>query len=324
MPFEVVDVYDWPVASEEPLGSKAKDWLRRPRLATEEDELWLWKALTRETAGDDWAEKVAEQLAALLDIPHATVELARRGTQRGVICRDFRYGTGSFVPGNELLWQADPSYPKSKRRWVAEHTVGRVLDRLDGLEVLAPPGEAHWIPDAAKVFVGYLMFDAWIGNQDRHHENWGVIVWNRLKAATTGAVGLETPVQVWMAPTLAPSFDHAASLGQYETDRRRELRLGTKDRAARLEAWAAKATSHMYASNAPPRQLTTFEAFDAAAAQDSEAGSAWLDRLEKVEWQRVVDIVAAVPESLLSPLARRFALRLLEFDRNQLLTRHRP
>ena len=38
-----------------------------------------------------------------------------------------------------------------------------------------------WTPltdvvEAVDVFVGYLMFDAWIANTDRHHENWALVV----------------------------------------------------------------------------------------------------------------------------------------------------
>ena len=31
------------------------------------------------------------------------------------------------------------------------------------------------IESALEVFVGYVMLDAWISNQDRHHENWGAL-----------------------------------------------------------------------------------------------------------------------------------------------------
>ena len=42
-------------------------------------------------------------------------------------------------------------------------------------------------------FVGYVLLDAWIANQDRHHENWGAL-----------RHGDEL--------RLAPTFDHGASL----------------------------------------------------------------------------------------------------------------
>lgn len=48
---------------------------------------------------------------------------------------------------------------------------------------------------AYDVFAGYLVFDAWISNQDRHEANWSI---------------LHSPDG---ERYLAPSYDHAASLG---------------------------------------------------------------------------------------------------------------
>jgi hypothetical protein len=55
------------------------------------------------------------------------------------------------------------------------------------------------------------MLDALIGNTDRHHENWGLVL-----QGTSDHQDLR----------LAPTFDHASSLGRNETDERREARLG--------------------------------------------------------------------------------------------------
>ena len=49
------------------------------------------------------------------------------------------------------------------------------------------------------LFAGYLVLDAVIGNTDRHHENWGLL----LRRTETGWKG-----------QVAPSFDHASSLGE--------------------------------------------------------------------------------------------------------------
>lgn len=312
-PYAIWDVTDWPIASEETLGSKAKDWLRRPGT---KDELWLWKA-TEASRGDDWAEKVAEQLAALLHLPHARYELARRGPERGVISRDVRHGLGALVPGNELLWKADPSYPKEKDRRVSQHTVARVMERIRALEVAPPWEHKHWYGFTGAVLAGYLMFDAWISNQDRHHENWGVIVWRE-----AGVPGRPDDT-IELAPSLAPSFDHASSLGQYESDERRHMRLTKKDRG-HLTVWATKAQSHFYRTEADPGPLTTFHAFFEARSMYPDPCSEWIERLRSVSSADVEAILTAVPEPLLSPTGRQFALRLLEFNRSFLLDRCSP
>jgi hypothetical protein len=85
---------------------------------------------------------------------------------------------------------------------------------------------------AVGVFIGYLLLDAWIENTDRHHENWGIIV------------SPDTQAQ----PTLAPTFDHASSMGSHETDETRSARLETRDRGYSVDAYVEKADSALYAT----------------------------------------------------------------------------
>lgn len=305
--FEVQDVSTWLVHSGEVLGSKAKDWMRRGPAG----DLWLFK-YRRGDAGDDWAEKVSERLASLLHLPHARVELATRDGRRGVISRDFRdlkgKFVGDFVPANELMWRSDANYPKEQKRGTHQYTVSRSLAIIESLTVVAPTSGVDADPalDAADCFVGYLMFDAWIGNLDRHHENWGVL------RATSSP---ETPV-----PILAPSFDHAASLGHNEKDDRRTFRLETANPNGTLEVWArSKCHSCFYGENGRP--VRTFDAFDQAMAARPAAGNQWLQRLHAVDSEAVRELLDSVPEQLLSPIGRKFTFRLLDFNRRELLRR---
>lgn len=87
---------------EEPLGTKEKFWYRRP-----DGSRWLLK-FAREATGEDWAERIAADLARRLGLPHAEVELAACGGRRAVVVRDFTaLGTKALVHGNELLWELD-------------------------------------------------------------------------------------------------------------------------------------------------------------------------------------------------------------------------
>jgi hypothetical protein len=72
--YVVVDVSDWEVRRFEPMGSKPdKVWLQAPPGAPCEVGAWLFKPATVERErdrhylkGDDWAEKIASELAGLL------------------------------------------------------------------------------------------------------------------------------------------------------------------------------------------------------------------------------------------------------------------
>ena len=109
--------------------------------------------------------------------------------------------------------------------------------------------------NAFDVFVGYLLLNAWFANQDRHHENWGVINHND-------------------AIYLAPTFDHAASMGQHETDSVRKNRLNTKDPSYKIECYAERARSVIYLFN-KDRIKAAIDVFDKSAVRSPKSARLW-------------------------------------------------
>lgn len=243
----------------EPLGSKRKLWFRdvageRPRL--------LFK-YNRPGTGEDWSEKIAAELAGLLGLPHAAVELATFDGAPGAALVDFTDNEElSLVHGNELLEFVNRAYPAQQRYGAVRHTPAAIVKLLGHLRVKTAPvvPAPTGVEDAFGVFIGYLLLDAWIGNTDRHHENWGVL-WRR-----------KEPLR------LAPSFDHASSLGRELTDAARTA-PGNPRHGTTIERYARRARSALYASDGSGRQLSTVEAFHEAAAFRPKAAEGWLDRL---------------------------------------------
>jgi len=75
---------DDPVLTEQ-LGSKPKFWFRYKGRPTED---WLFK-YAREGTGEHWAEKVAAEVATLLGLPAAHIELAQFEGKRGTASLNF-------------------------------------------------------------------------------------------------------------------------------------------------------------------------------------------------------------------------------------------
>ena len=298
--YPIHDVSDWPAVNDEPMGTKPKYWLRRA-----DDVRWLFKQKHRPHSDDDWSEKIASELAALLGVPHATVELASRRGERGIITRDMVAACGAeeLVHGNSLLVEADPGYPTEGIYHIAHHTVERIFSVFEARQIGLPPdgGFAPEVADARDLFVGYLLFDAWIGNTDRHHENWAA-----LKFGNDHYV-------------LAPSYDHASSLGHNVQDDQRSDRLVTQVEARRVAAYARKARSAIYRTEVDRKAVSTDEAFTLAGAARQPAGRYWLDRLRRIDDDDATHIVRRVPGVIMSEPAKRFADRLLRENRVRLL-----
>ena len=122
--YEIHDVTDWPQVAMEQMGTKRKFWCRHP-----DDYLTLFKQ-SRTHAGEHWSEKIAAELAGLIGLPHAEIELATYQGRHGTISRDFTANRteGSLIHGNELMLELDPKYPSQGRNFrVAQHTINRIL-----------------------------------------------------------------------------------------------------------------------------------------------------------------------------------------------------
>jgi hypothetical protein len=284
----------------ETLGTKDKFWYG--------SQGFLFKK-ARDGTGEDWAEKIVSELARQLDVPHAEYNLADwdlpGGSVRGVVSPNFCPPGAALTLGNELLSEANPAYAAgqvSKFR-IQAHTVKRVLFTLENRNPSLPLGWAGTpsIADSVDVFIGYLMLDALVGNTDRHHENWGVVC---LPDRTVH---------------LAPTFDHASSLGCHLLDETRAQRLHTADRNFGIPAFAAKARSALYRYETDPKPLLTTEAFLDAAAYRPPAARDWLGRLNALTEPEVAIIVNNVPRTRISDRAIEFAQSLIFINQNRLI-----
>ena len=173
--FPIVNVTGWERLNTEQMGTKPKFWCLDPS-GTE----FLFKE-SRSHAGEHWSEKVAAEIADILGLPHAEIELAVCDGRYGTISRNFLDPTkqGSLIHGNELLFEHDPQYPIHAPNFcLPQHTLDRILSGLRTRGAVLPQGfnGPEGVETACDLFVGYLLLDALIVNTDRHHANWAVIV----------------------------------------------------------------------------------------------------------------------------------------------------
>ncbi len=234
----------------EPMGSKeGKRWFA----LSESGPRVLFKPVTFHEArgrrlqkGDDWAEKLAAEIAARL-------EFLRR-----------------------------------------ELNVQKVFSALTDLKVGGPTSDLT----ASAGFANYLALDALIGNTDRHHENWAVL-W-----------GTDDP------PRLAPTFDHASSMGFQLDDDERRARVETNDECYSVEAYAARAKSRHFAGK--PKLVDL--AVEAFKALDDDYGLSFRRRLAlNLNDEAVVELVNRIPGERMSQPCRIFVARLLNENRRRLL-----
>lgn len=235
-------------------------------------------------------------------MPAAQVELGSCEGRPGSLSLGFSEAA-VLVHGNELLQEVDSTYPMRVFHSVRQHSVENVLAVLDHVQGCE---ESADLTCGADWFVGYLLLDALLLNTDRHHENWGIL---QLPDGTR---------------RLAPSYDHASSLGRELPDTRRELCLGTRDTRSTVEAYVARARSGLFCPPDDEKPAHPHDAFRRAEELRPTAASFWLARLGEVGEDHWAEIIARVPAGVMSEPARRFAREVLRLTSVRLLAHQAP
>lgn len=304
--FSVYDLKLFRWVIEEKMGTKARDWYQVTNSVPELEEgtRWLYKVPDR-FPGEIWAEKLACEIGAMMELPIAGVEFARfdgeTGEVDGTISLSFADCREHLVleHGNELM---EAQSHRRKYSLDEEGQVGldAVYDYLRVENIEAPRGAAMTSQDATFYFTGYLVLDALIGNVDRHHQNWGVI-----RTADGNRY-------------LAPTFDHGACLGR---------ELGAEKRTNYLQSrqvsqYATRRKGR--AKIAPPDgndRIVPFKVLDflPSLGQD-QALCFWLERALKIDDGVMERLFAQVPRGLVSPDVETFAREFTKFTRGQLMS----
>ena len=158
------------------MGTKAKFWYRLPE--EEGNTEWLFK-FPRPHTGEHWAEKISAEIAELLSIPHAKVELAVFNGERGTATESFAQERQGLFHGNQLLKLIVLGYDIEKRYHQSYHTLQNIFKVFQSIAFVEPEGSPNpvfrFADNADAQFAEYLILDAVIGNTDRHHENWGLL-----------------------------------------------------------------------------------------------------------------------------------------------------
>lgn len=287
--YEIIEVNpEWTVWPEE-MGSKKKFWYQ-PR--EDPSSLWLFK-YPHGGAGQHWAEKIAAEVASLLQIPHAAVELATYNGAYGSVAKSFATGGRSLHHGNQLLEIVLHDYDGTMAYNQSSHTLTNIF------KVLEQMFEQPEVRRSKLQFAKYLVLDALVGNVDRHHENWGILSWRDEGRWSVG---------------LSPSFDHASSLGRELLDERRDQYLSED----RVKKYSERGRGAIYWSDHDRYGPSPVELVRKGIDSSPDIFGPALNHLNLLHERRISEIVSRVPESWMSSSAQQFAIALMCYNLEQL------
>ena len=277
-------------------GMLRKDWYLHPALGK---CLFKEAAPTQAIISDartDWTEKVVNEIANLLSLPVARYELATgyfgRATKlvEGVVSINCIPDNAQILTGEEFLTQVLDSNLDDPR----QYTVENVLKALDLADVKIPSNWQQPIPGidtGAKLFVGYMMLDCLVNNSDRHDHNWEVM-------AVGGRI------------ELVSSFDRGLSLGSTDEDEDKP-NLSLADYVNRYSQSCFQSGYN---------KLPTLTIFERAAQLYPAAAIVWQERLKQVTSTQITAIFNRIPDGRITPIAAKFAIDLLAYNLERILT----
>lgn len=192
---ECIDVSSWHRLVEPTKGSRDKQWVMKPL----QEEAWkadfyLFKESNKRYPAEFWAEIVASAVGELVGVTIPETHCAHMDGKYAALVKYF------------LTMEWDPVQERFQQR----NTLFHGGDLIMGIDPTfdRKAGETHNIFLVEKIFLeGFtkglfdqflkiLVFDAIIGNTDRHQDNWGFIKDNKSNEIS-----------------LAPAFDNSTSLG---------------------------------------------------------------------------------------------------------------
>lgn len=298
--YPIIAVTPAMVVGDEPLGTKEKFWFEY------EGEQWLYKECRAISgsllAGEDWSEKIAAEIARMIGIPAAKVELADCLGDRGCASRKFTSDTLQLMHGNEILAEHVLGYEQGRRYGQCQHTLEHIFAAIH--KVFPEDGQRR---EVSAQFAGYCVLDALIGNVDRHHENWGVL-WQVGESATmTIGTSIVNPQHQSSRYQLAPSFDHASSLGRELTDQVRERKLANRQ----VGAYVRRGRGGIYPLNGAQGE-NPLRLVESAAVCYPDYFRPGLQRLRDTQLSALQGLADGVPDDRMSLSAKKFVVELLD------------
>lgn len=156
---EFVDISKWNVQEwVTTTGTREKCFVENPA----DGKLYFFKESIGKFPDEYWSEIIASKVGQDLGFKVLDYNIAKHGNKFGCICESMIDKTGQELEhGINLLKKSIPGFKLSSRPNITFNQIEKALGKYN--------------PSFINNFIDVMVFDALIGNRDRHSENWALI-----------------------------------------------------------------------------------------------------------------------------------------------------
>lgn len=262
---KIFNISEW---SEQPWLNTGGTRDKKVYLNPEDGELYYFKQSLKkenyEYKHEFWSEIIASEIGAFLKFNMLPYHIAIRGNVAGCISKSMNSDSEELMEGGKYLQAFDNTFKPEKTKLRSMYNLDLIVKALVSFK------KENHLRELFEIFV----FDALIGNSDRHQENWAIIndytvFLESLSKKTTWPEWLKERIAVWlgkgeippeiqkaklMMPNktrFAPIYDSGCSFGRELADHEVELLLNNEEKMNRYVKrglseihWNSKKISH--------------------------------------------------------------------------------
>lgn len=307
-----IDVSDWrrdEEFAEYPEGARDKTLLYCPSPPPygflKENHRYLFKLSSTRYPEQFWVEILAYLIGIQMDIPvpPAVAAFDSKKNQSGALIEWFLKpvtllgGNETYIPGGDYCQQYIPTFDRKKGKQHNFETITQIFNEL---------GRSDWKNYWAKTF----LFDALIGNTDRHQDNWGIILTPYLHPQN---------IDFKKIMRIAPVFDNGTSMGHEISS----TKFKNYENNSNVERYVSKGRHHMKWSindSMSMEHISMLKKFTKEYPETHQLMIECLNNINLEDFKTILDMLVAfdVPVRLTAERAD-FMLRLLQFRYQRLL-----
>lgn len=295
------DVTNWSNVVSSTKGTRDKNILINPEDGCDYFVKFPMCRDNRDYSAETWSEIIAYEVGVALGFDVLRYDFALWNDRSACISKNMITDSKeeSLVEGDSILTAFDTNYDPENKSMYSQYTVDFVMNALRNYQL------AEYIPD----FLKMLVFDAIIGNSDRHQSNWGFIKRNIVvtyKKRSIFNIKGELKTRIDKEYAIAPIYDSGCCLGREFGEQQIVDRLKDKNR---LNSYINRATAELRIDTNPTKKSPHYELLQYLCGKNSSWKQVILETVDQVYKNYNNTIIPDIVFSIDNPLPENIKLK---------------